>query len=765
MANNILQLNEFFVEGGNQEKSHVLLHITEPSTPAEEEKGYFFAICEINNSDNQLIVRMQNIIDEIEQQYYESSIGSGKHPLEAVLEKINQENFTLAREKDTTLNCVVGVIARPEVVFSFHGRPQILIFYKNREGYYHRMDLAGANEQEIKDDKQIFSQIVQGKISPADFLFISTPRVADYFSQDRLQKIVTSRPTRQSAEHLERVLSELRNNCSYGGLIVHLENKETADDHLEKTRPSQNSGSARSLDRLYDTELNTANTLSPSMLGKVNQRLQSFVKNTPQFINKMEDDGEKTIRRTPPARIGGAHLRTHRPFSGHGETGIDYRHLLVTALRFTWQALKYLGQALAWLGLLLWTITAGLARFLSAIFYLATNIGNRRRTIINQWSQNWKNYRDHFKNLPLATKILFLSSVVLVIIFAFSVTYISYKKEKAAQEQQFNQQIQTIKEKKDSAESYMTYNNDAQATGEIREAKRILLTVDCVLPAHNSACEELTRQIEKLSLRIRKEQEANPELIYDWGFKDNPLTGLTRVNNKIIAFGQNTPDLFIFDLLTKTTALIKTNNSVSGFTAAAVPKENDYALFVYNKNKLLQYNPEDNSVKTINVSFPSDNAEISGMVLYNRRLYALDRANGQIYRHDNIQSGFAAGKPWIKDGVKLVEAVDITIDGDVFVLSKSGAIDKFNAGVKQESPPLIIEPPLENGDRIWTYNDLRFVYILDSDQKRLLIINRDGRLEKQLTSEDFTDPLGFSVDEESQTAYILNENKLYKIGL
>ena len=47
----ILRLNEFFVEGGKQQVSHVLLHITEPSTPEEMHKGNFFAVCEINNAE------------------------------------------------------------------------------------------------------------------------------------------------------------------------------------------------------------------------------------------------------------------------------------------------------------------------------------------------------------------------------------------------------------------------------------------------------------------------------------------------------------------------------------------------------------------------------------------------------------------------------------------------------------------------------------------------------------------------------------------
>ena len=53
-----LHLHEFFVVGSSPEVSHVLLNITEPSTPAEKSKGYFFAICEINNAETKYISKM-----------------------------------------------------------------------------------------------------------------------------------------------------------------------------------------------------------------------------------------------------------------------------------------------------------------------------------------------------------------------------------------------------------------------------------------------------------------------------------------------------------------------------------------------------------------------------------------------------------------------------------------------------------------------------------------------------------------------------------
>ena len=40
---NILQLQEFFIEGGDRCTSHVLLHIAEPASLEEKKKGYFFS--------------------------------------------------------------------------------------------------------------------------------------------------------------------------------------------------------------------------------------------------------------------------------------------------------------------------------------------------------------------------------------------------------------------------------------------------------------------------------------------------------------------------------------------------------------------------------------------------------------------------------------------------------------------------------------------------------------------------------------------------
>jgi hypothetical protein len=192
----VLQLNEFFVEGGKPDTSHVLLHITEPSTPEEKEKGYFFAVCEINGADTATIARFQKILSEIENSYYEVTGTLQQSALEIILEKVNQENFSLTRT-EVEFNATVGVIRQTEIIFAFAGKPQALLFYRNKDDHYQKMDLTEENRSDevaAPVDIPLFPQVIQGKIGPSDYLFVATPHIIDYFSHDRLQKIITTRP-------------------------------------------------------------------------------------------------------------------------------------------------------------------------------------------------------------------------------------------------------------------------------------------------------------------------------------------------------------------------------------------------------------------------------------------------------------------------------------------------------------------------------------------------------------------------------------------
>lgn len=763
----VLQLNEFFVEGNSPNKSHVLLNITEPSTAVEKAKGYFFAICEIDNADNKYIIKLQSIIDEIENNYYEIADQTDKNSLEIVLDKINSQSFSLLKPQ-INLNCVIGAIRNTDIIFSFYGQPLILLLYKNKQGQYKKIDLVAQNITEEENEQTLFSQIIQGKISLNDYFFAGTSRVIDYFSQDRLQKIISTRPPRQSAEHLQRVLAELRSELSFGGLIIHLQS--LSHKLMAKERSGKKGDSAKSLTGFFTAQENTANILSPSLLPNLKKITDNLRRKKTNQETELANYEERQTQ--IGAEINSAHLRS-RPTTPETKSlisSINWQSTLKIIFNFCWQALKYLGQAIAWLAMLIFTLISKLGKSAILLFMVAVNYRNRRRDILNDWSRALKNHKQNIKQIPISIKILIGLSLVMVIILIISIVYLRAKQTRDQANKFFASTRQEIKNKKDTAESSLIYNDLPAALADLKSADALFSKLDCQDKTKQATCQELKQDLEILLNKVRRMVIVKPEELANWS-QINPQiknSQLLMIDKKIIGFNQAGSEVTTYDLLSKTSQATQTNISTQGFTAAAVPKENDYAILVYENNKLANYDPKNNTWKKIDISYPNQNAQINNLFVYSRRLYCLDKQNNQIYKHDVTKTGFAQGEEWLKDdsNLDLSNGVGLAIDGEIFTLTSQGKLNKFKAGQKQDFTIQGLDPNLTSADALWTYYELKYLYILDASNKRLIILDKqDGSLKKQLTAKEFVKPTSMVVDEANDTAYILDNNKLYKIDL
>ena len=756
-----LHLHEFFVEGNNPEESHVLLNITEPSTDAEKSKGYFFVICEINNGDTKYIAKMQGIIDEIENNYYEIPDQVGQSSLEIVLNKINQENMAMIQE-DVGLHCIIGAIRENDIIFSFYGHPQMILFYKTKDGIYKKMDLVEENQPVGEENNQLFSQIVQGKIGQNDFFFAGTPNIISYFNHDRLQKIITSRPPRQSSEHLQRVLSELQNNLSFGGIIINLQ-QGTEAVSTPRISPIKKGGSAKSLKNLFSTEKTTASLLSPSLLPKFQDKLN-------EALNNEEEPELKAVNATglrANTEITSSHLRA-RHDKIKITAGRDYKKIIITIAKVIWRCLKFAVSLLLSLVIFIGNIFSTLGHSLIRLFFVIINYQNRRQAILQDWQAYWHNAKENISRLPIITKALLVISVLLIILFTIGIIYVKDKQKKEASAQAYTQAAQQIKNKQDEAESALVYSDIDAAIGKLKEAEEMMKNLPCTTTVEKNRCQTLQDQLLTLQMKARKITVVTPRLLVDWGTAapNNPVENIFLLNNKVFGFGRTSGDLLSYNALTKESQLISSGLSVTGFIAASVPKENDYAVLLYDTQHVAEFQPTDNSWKKVDIGFPSQNASISSLAVYNRRLYTLDTANNKIYRHDSINTGFSIGKEWTQNNTTNLSAgTDLSIDGDVFVLAKNGAISKFTKGQIQNFPVSAIDPPLTAAAKIWTYNDLNYIYVLDTAGKRIVVLDKLGQFKKQITAAEFVNPTGMVVDEEKNIAYILDSNKLYQIAL
>ncbi len=765
-----LQLHEFFIEGTDSQKSHVLLNVTEPSTPEEKLKGYFFAICEISNSDNKYIVKLQELIDEIENNYYEITDQEDKTALEIVLDKINQQTFSLSKD-NIKLDCVVGVIRQTEIIFTFCGQPQILLFYKNRLEQYKKIDLVEENKNtnEETDKQHLFPQIIQGRISDHDYLFVGTSHLTDYFSQDRLEKIISSRPPRQSAEHLERVLKELRSNLSFGGVIIHLQ-KQSVNQNSNKTNPTKKGGSLKSLTNLFNTEKTTAHILSPSLFPRINKITSKFKNNFLEQNNNHSRPDTIPDKNQPITEINSTHLRARQtPSLPNKPTySIDWQTILKNIANISWLILKYFAYAIKWLTISIITLLSAIGKNIILVFFVIINYKNRRRNILNDWSHAWLNFKQNIKQLPLSVKLMVILSILLAIVLVVSIIVIKNRQTTQAENKLFTSTIQEIANEKDAAESAIIYNDNASALNYLQTAKQKLLSLNCEIKGRQETCQKSNQQVEDILKKIRKIYTAKAQLLTDWSQNTtNQLQNIFIINKKIFGFNSQDSNLALYDLISKKAGTVSPSISTGGFASTAVPKENDYAVLIYENNKLAQYKSDSNNWEKIDISYPNQNSKINALFVYNRRLYDIDTANNQIYRHDTIKTGFGAGSEWLinNSGVDLKNAISLAIDGDLYTLDKNGVIKKFTSGQEKTFAISGLDPKLESANALWTYFELNYIYILDGKNKRLIILDKEGALKKQLTANEFSNPTSMVIDEVNDTGYILDSNKLYQIEL
>jgi len=728
----IARIHEFFIEGKNQQKSHVLLHITEPTTAEEWKRGYFFAIAEIEDANIEMIGHAQRLIDDIESGYYETEEdNSVKGSFETTLEFINRRSNHLLHQSGT-LHCVVGVIRGTSISLSYHGNPHAYVFFSQKNEIQEIDILGGASEE---DQGHLFSAVIEGNINPGDRMFFGTPHITDELPIDRIKDIIMSRPLDEAVSHVEHVLKDARSEESYGALVC-----DVVEQSAETPTPPSNS--AASLQHLIDKQRETTETLSPSLFGgrkkaKAEPARQQKRRNAVETNYRKRSGGEEIIGGSIPQMI----------LIGIGRA-------LVALGVFLWKILKWIG--------------IGLSRTFVTIFILITNKNNGRVHAIRSFKETWMNIKASIARLSIVSKILFLAVIVLSITFAGSVVYLRIQEHYKQKEIAYEQQVQAIQDKKAAADARKIYNDDTGAFNLLKEAEALVATLPQEKDEQKTTHEELKTMIDDALLDLRDITVVNATLLADLHTAAEGATAskLTRINDTIVAFGPDDNRYYFVDKDTGSVN-VQSHDSLMKLMSGNTPKENDMMVFLGTENQVYTYSPETTAISKVEISYPTESTRIAAPFIYNLKLYLVDQANNQILRHSKTQGGYDKGTPWLKnnDGVDLSDAISIAIDGDIFALKQNGNILKFTAGTQDSFSISGLDPALENPTDLYTYNDVDSIYIVEPTNKRIVKLNKQGTFQAQYTSDNWVGPTGMVVDEAKKTIYVLDDNKVYSFKM
>lgn len=159
---------------------------------------------------------------------------------------------------------------------------------------------------------------------------------------------------------------------------------------------------------------------------------------------------------------------------------------------------------------------------------------------------------------------------------------------------------------------------------------------------------------------------------------------------------------------------------------------------------------------------------------WSNKIYFLDSSSSQIWKYTfkGTKDKFgAAEKYFVDNSIDISNAQDFAIDANVYVLNNNGDVYKFYAGTKAEF--YINNAPFnafKNPTAIYTSEKLDEVYILDSQEGRILVFLKDAKsgnltYTSQYLLDGVKDLRDLYVDADAKKLYLLTASKILEIGL
>ena len=373
--------------------------------------------------------------------------------------------------------------------------------------------------------------------------------------------------------------------------------------------------------------------------------------------------------------------------------------------------------------------------------------------------------------LPNKSRLFYLvkhknAILILTFIFFLALGAFIFQKEKQSQLKEVEVILNKIEEKIATAEGYLVLRETnleifKKANLLLKEAwDEVLPITETESPLKDKAI-SLKNSIESHLFNLNKlEIISEPKVLFN--FEGKEFTP-----QKIIYFKGN---LYLFSPFSQN--LFKVNKKGEGNLIQTDQRFNlafalEDSILFFTKPDKITFLKEDKIGQSFDLKEPYSDFNFEKLSSYRGSLYFLDSKRGEIVKYSApLEAGKDSPKIWLDPKTKKVtEARSLTLDGSIWILNKEGIIDKYSAGKYQKTLSLDFFPYPKNFSKIFTANTFPYLYILEPDQNRIIIIDKTGGIVKQFQSEKFDNLNDFAISTDGKTIWLLNGLIVYQIEL
>ncbi len=733
--------------------------ISEPEK--EKEFGRLFGIIEIESPQSKLNFQiLEKLSAEIQDIYFKTAQAEIKsrpnapldfetifehslHKINQVFLEINnqlflsQVSFEPSIKSPGKINAALALVQDKKIYLTQSGRVFSFFIYQTKPNDYKIINiLENAAGQEAKNEiKRIsfFPNIINGQIEIGNSILLCTESVLDYLSMDKIKKTIGGRSPEEASSLIKNLLDEIESSSSFGALIVRYqpEAKNLASLPATPVTNIENLPPLQSMQDLLSTESKTEKILAPSLGLNIRK----------PFLNILT--GLKSLK---PKE--GKNLKTS--LSKIIKLLIFYPALFVGKILYLLFRLFY--------------------QFILLTVYFVLGQNKKRKKITQEIAQEikqpFKKTAVWFSTLPRLSKIFLIIALIFIFLFAQSIFFLNKKYKNEIEIEAYNSAVNTIQNKKNEAEASLIYNDEENARKKLLEAQDLAENLSENSRKRKETKENLLKEIKILLAKLQHITDVeDPFLVADLSNQDPQVTahGLFAADGYLYTLNYQNNLIYKINLESKEILPVDPTISSSIRIELGVQKNKNSILFYHNANGLFEFDLENQTGKTVDITFENNEQSVKDIDLYNQRVYILDIKNSQIWRHSPTLSGYARGTPWLKENLDITSASSMAIDGEIYLIKSNGEILRLANGYK-ENFETKIDPPLSSPTQLWTSTDSNYLYILEPQTKRLVVLDKNGKIKIQYRSSQFDNLKNFVVLEKEKKIYLLSGTKIYGIA-
>jgi len=361
------------------------------------------------------------------------------------------------------------------------------------------------------------------------------------------------------------------------------------------------------------------------------------------------------------------------------------------------------------------------------------------------------------KEMILSKSFRKKSILILALAFFLFIGFFAFQRQKEIPLEKAKKTFPEIQEKITMAENFLILKEEKKANSLLQEAWNEILPLVKEDSSVKKEAQLIKANIEEKLFELNKlEKIEEPEILFEFDKKDISAKKMVNLDKILYFYNPYFKGFLQFD---GKESKIETEEAFE----LATPFDKNSIVFFLSPNRLIfwqknQFGPE------VSLKLPFSEFQVSNISVFAKNIYLFDKKTGEIIKY---KAPLVVGKNfpeyWLSNKTqKPKNAKSITVDGSIWILTKENKINRYYMGNLQETFTLNIFPTLKNVEKILTNRNSPYLFLLEPEQNRIIILNKSGKLIKQFQSEKFNNLKDFAVSKDG-TIYLLNESKVYQI--